>query len=319
MGGNEVLDLTDALDEGFPQTTAEKVHRLLGVLRELQSLNSTRGRFTLKGGTALNIFHSTAIPRLSVDLDLMATGFPEAAAGTPGHHRVVKLVGGSLKTLGYRITMDQSPAAATLYCGYRNSLGSTDRIKVDLDILNRMTLLPAHNLPGPALFRADDLSFPVVDPAELLGQKLVAVAYRHHPRDLYDMFQMLRQKWHQRARARASYLAYSFLQDQEWHRLDYPTRLDIEYRPALLREVLRADQSPPTLEQVRDSAREALMGSTPPYTLATADEQVLRDEILRGNPDAFADLSGENDPERRRMLALHPGLAWRLRQAGGAL
>jgi predicted nucleotidyltransferase component of viral defense system len=75
-------DLADALAEGFPQATAEKVLRLLGVLRETQAVRSTRGRFTLKGGTALNVFHSPRVPRLSVDLDLMATGFPGAAAGT---------------------------------------------------------------------------------------------------------------------------------------------------------------------------------------------------------------------------------------------
>ncbi len=72
-------DLSKALSEGLPPATAEKVWRLLGILRELQARPATRGRFTLKGGTALNIFHWPKVPRLSVDLDLMATGYPNAA------------------------------------------------------------------------------------------------------------------------------------------------------------------------------------------------------------------------------------------------
>jgi hypothetical protein len=81
-----VVDLSepvDAVEEGFRPVTAEKVLRLLGILREIQSLRSTRGRFTLKGGTALSVFHSPRTPRPSVDLDLMATGFPRASPGAP--------------------------------------------------------------------------------------------------------------------------------------------------------------------------------------------------------------------------------------------
>jgi predicted nucleotidyltransferase component of viral defense system len=66
-------ELSDALSQGFQQATAEKVYRLLGILRELQSQHSTRDCFTLKGGTALNVFHWREVPRLSVDIDLMAT------------------------------------------------------------------------------------------------------------------------------------------------------------------------------------------------------------------------------------------------------
>ena len=309
------IEIGAALSEGFTQVTAEKVSRLLSVLRELQSLRLTVDRFTLKGGTALNIFHSRAVPRLSVDLDLMVTGFPDAAARTAEQDLVVKRVGDLAKGLGYRVTVVRSPDAATLECRYRNSLGSQDRIKIDLDILNRMTLLPSRTLAGPTLFQADDLRLPVVEEAELLGQKLVAVAYRHHPRDLYDMHVMLREGWHERPRARACYLAYSFLDDAEWHRLEYPTRLEVEYRPSLLADVLRGSESPPTLSEIREVARTKLGEHSPPFTAATSHEQTLRLALLGGDISAFADIAEENEPNRRLAIAKHPGLAWRLKQA----
>lgn len=311
----ELADLADSMREGFPQGTAEKVLRLLGILREIQSVRATRGRFTLKGGTALNVFHSPKVPRLSVDIDLMATGFTGAAAGTDLHDRVVRLTEELVTRTDYTVSKTETPAACTMVCGYRNLLGSSDQLKIDLDILNRQTLLPSKKLKGPPLFLADDLEFPVVGEAELLGQKLVAVAYRAHPRDLYDMHAMLRSGWHRRARAREMYLAYSFLKDHEWYRLDYPVRLEVPYKARLLEEVLRGTDRAPSLAEIRDVARNSLGESYPPFTSATAEEQSLRGKLLDGNRAAFADIVREEIPSRRRELIRHPGLAWRLQQA----
>ncbi|MGP8073253.1 MAG: nucleotidyl transferase AbiEii/AbiGii toxin family protein [Thermoplasmata archaeon] len=309
------VDLSGAVGEGFPQATAEKVHRLLGILREIQTVRSTRGRFTLKGGTALNVFHLPKVPRLSVDLDLMATGYPGAAAGTALHERVIEVTERLVHRMGYTVAKSETPAACTLECRYRNLLEGADQVKIDLDILNRQTLLPPRDLRGPALFLADDLVFPVLSEAELLGQKLVAVAYRAHARDLYDMHAMLRSGWHRRARARQMYLSYSFLHDSAWHRLNYPVRLDVEYRVGLLEDVLRAGEVAPRLTEIREVARTTLEGSDPPFTAANAVEQSLRRRLLTGDRTAFADIVGERNVARRRKLARHPGLEWRLRQS----
>ncbi len=308
-------DLSAALSEGFRQDTAEKVVRLLGLLHEIQGLPETRGKFTLKGGTALNIFHWAEVPRLSVDIDLMATGFPTARAGTPEHRKVIDLVEGVGARLRYRVKRSESPAACTLTLPYVNTLGARDQIKVDLDILNRMTILPSQEHPGPHLFQADELSFPVVEEAELLGQKLTAVVYRHAVRDLYDMYRMLLAGWHQRARARECYLAYSFLKDHEWPKLAYPAVLQVQYEPRDLDDVLRRKDSAPPLESIRAVAKGALEGTLPPYTAATTEEELARKRLLEGDLSAFADIAGEHDPTRRAALAKHPALAWRLQQA----
>lgn len=309
------LDVSDALSEGFSETTAEKVHRLLSILRAIQERQSTRGRFILKGGTALNIFHSRNIPRLSVDLDLMVVGFPGVRAGPQGHARVLEEITGVVKSLGYSRSTADTPAAATVRCGYRNRRGSIDQVKIDLDLLNRVTLLRPTYLRGPALFGADDYRFPVVDAAELLGQKLTAVAYRAHPRDLFDMQVMLRQEWHLRPHARQMYLAYSFLQDAEWRRLDYPTRLNVDYRASLLEDVLRLGESAPNLSEIRRTARVALASTDPPFGRATPAEESMRVALLGGDALAFPNLVGEVRPSKRRSLSKHPGLRWRLLQA----
>jgi predicted nucleotidyltransferase component of viral defense system len=310
----DTSEVADALSEGFEPATAEKVYRLLRALRALQEFEDTRNRFTLKGGTALNIFLSERVPRLSVDLDLMVTGYPAAAANSAELLRVVGILERLSREQGYSVRRVLSDAACTLRLGYLNHLGTKDQIKLDLDFLNRVTLHPPFEKAGPRLFAAEDWAFPVVAPAELFGQKLTAVAYRGVERDLFDMWKVLRMSWHTLKGARSSYLAYSLLQDAEWHRLDYPTRLNVDYRTSRLEDVLRVGEAVPSLEEIRATAAASLGAGTPEFTAATPDEQRLRRRILDGDEEAFGDLAGEQDPARRTALSQHPGLRWRLRQ-----
>ena len=316
MARVERADIRDALNEGFQQATAEKVYRLLGILREIQALQATKGRFTLKGGTALNVFHWPNAPRLSVDLDLMVTGFPQASPGSPERERAVNLVESVAGNLGYMVSQEPADAGWTLRMSYQNSLGAPDQVKIDLDLLNRMTLLPPVPRAGPGLFHGDDFTFPVVTEEELMGQKLAAVAYRAAPRDLFDMYLMIVANWQSKLRSRSMYLAYSFLDDHEWYRLDYPVRLTVEYRPNQLEVVLRSMDQPPTLERVREVAAGGLEKREPPFTRATPEEQSLREKLLHGDRSAFATIAGETDGTRAKALEVHPGLAWRLKQAG---
>ncbi|MCA1820039.1 MAG: nucleotidyl transferase AbiEii/AbiGii toxin family protein [Halobacteriales archaeon] len=305
-------DLANALDAGFREDTAEKVFRLLGILRELESRTASKGKFTLKGGTALNIFHLPHVPRLSVDIDLIATGFPGANAGTKDREQAISTIEQTLKALDYKINKADSEASGcTLHCSYRNALGSNDQIKIDLDFIGRQTLLEPEQKRGPRLFNADDLSYALVATPELLAQKLVAVAYRGHPRDLYDMDRMLREGWHGRPKARNMYLAQSFLKDHEWYRLAYPTLLNVPYKPDLLRDVLREREEPPALDDLRQRATEALV---PKFTEATAEDKENQAALLKGDLAAFARIAGETNPSRVKELASNPALLWRLQQ-----
>ncbi len=210
MPAVQVGELADALEAGFRQDTAEKVYRLLALLREWEETSEGRGKLTLKGGTALNIFHLPNHPRLSVDIDLMATGFPDAAPGTPQREEVVRSLADLARRLDYRAVQrgDAAGAGVGLVTRYENSSGPEDVIKIDLDLLNRQTLLPSVRVRGPELFGARDFTFPIVDRAELLGQKLIAVVYRQTARDPFDMYQMILHRWHALPRARDMYLAY---------------------------------------------------------------------------------------------------------------
>ncbi len=309
-------DLSAAMDAGFREDSAEKVLRLLGILRELETRKETKGKFPLKGGTALNIFHLEDVPRLSVDIDLIAAGFPRADPGTDERASVIKLVEDIVKGLGYKIQKsDSEDSGCTIRCNYRNTLDANDQIKIDLDFVGRQTLMPVELCPGPAMFLADDFKYPVLAPAELFAQKIVAVAYRAHARDLYDMHRMLAKGWHELPRAREMYLAHSFLKDHEWYRLGYPAKLEVPYDPSQLEDVLRGDEKAPSLTTLRDQAQAALV---PHFSVATPADQDNRAALLKGDRLALARIAGEKDAKRAKQLAESPALAWRLQQAARA-
>ena len=78
MGGSavkfspsEVLSVVEAT--GFKAEMVEKVLHLLNLLNLLNSHPFLKGKWVLKGGTALNMF-MLALPRLSVDIDLNYIG-----------------------------------------------------------------------------------------------------------------------------------------------------------------------------------------------------------------------------------------------------
>lgn len=58
---------------GFRPDALEKVVHLLGLLNAMQSHPFLKGKWGLKGGTALNLFVFD-VPRLSVDIDLNYVG-----------------------------------------------------------------------------------------------------------------------------------------------------------------------------------------------------------------------------------------------------
>jgi len=55
--------------EGFDDKTIEKTHRISDILQKIYSINYTKERLSLYGGTCLNFLHFKEVPRLSLDID----------------------------------------------------------------------------------------------------------------------------------------------------------------------------------------------------------------------------------------------------------
>jgi|ERR1051326_327339 predicted nucleotidyltransferase component of viral defense system len=148
-------------------------------------------KFALKGGTALNLFLHD-MPRLSVDIDVVfrdhlqprAEALKEIAAGLRATQQRLKSRG-----IDSELTSVAQGGETKLFVK-ENRLA----VKVEVNHVFRGTLLPVTTMRliknARDLFTTD-VSAPVLSSAEVYGSKIVAALDRQHPRDFFDVRQML--------------------------------------------------------------------------------------------------------------------------------
>lgn len=148
--------------------------------------------FALKGGTAINFFVRD-MPRLSVDIDLTylpladrATSLTDIAEGL-GRIKVrakEQLPGARLTRVSQAADME-----VKVHCQRGRA-----RVKIEVNPLQRGSLWPVRQLACSDAVQEAFESFvemPVVSHADLFGGKVSAALDRQHPRDLFDVRQLL--------------------------------------------------------------------------------------------------------------------------------
>lgn len=175
---------------GFDQLYIEKVLRLLGILELFFSNPVLKGKYVLKGGTALNLFYFQ-LPRLSVDIDLNYLGSDREImlADRREHETVLSEL---LLENGYNLKrVPDEHAGGKWRLGYRSYSGITQNIELDLNYMHRIALMPIEKRSSFPLgtFNVDNI--PVLDIHELAAGKLCALIARCKPRDLFDAYHLL--------------------------------------------------------------------------------------------------------------------------------
>lgn len=147
--------------------------------------------FALKGGTAINLFVRD-FPRLSVDIDLVFLPMME-------RDEALKTIKNNLETLAQTLTnsidntrvfrafQDKSDALRLLV--ERDNI----QIKIELSPVLRGTVYEPQTMPVSAAVE-DEFGFAemsVVNFADLYAGKICAALDRQHPRDLFDIKQLL--------------------------------------------------------------------------------------------------------------------------------
>lgn len=180
---------TYAKKTGFLKNSLEKMFRLLDILSVLKTHPVTKNAFVLKGGTALNLF-ILDIPRISVDIDLnYIQSISRSSMLTD--RKVINFEIQKIFNSSYEIKMSRDVHALTQFeFRYKTTSGSSDMLKLEINYLKRITLLP------PQIMRFDrfdrNIEFLCLDFIELLASKIIALLNRYTPRDLFDVYQMVR-------------------------------------------------------------------------------------------------------------------------------
>lgn len=147
--------------------------------------------FAFKGGTALNLFLHD-LPRLSVDIDVVFV--PHAIGRKRALAQIEEeLIGvqARIERRGHRAWVPTAAQGEEV----RLFVQTEDvQVKVEVNHVFRGTVLPVQrrtlSRAAQATF-ATNIEVPVLATAEVYASKLVAALGRQHPRDLFDVMQML--------------------------------------------------------------------------------------------------------------------------------
>lgn len=237
------------------------------------------GAFAPKGGTAINLFVRD-MPRLSVDLDLV---FPDH---TLARDEALAQIDASLKAAMERL----SSRGFAAYGPSQDQAGETkilvrkDRIevKVEVNYVMRGTVMPvaARSLAARAqeVLQAD-VEIPVVSLEDVYGGKLVAALDRQHPRDLFDVMELLANEGITDGIRRA-FVVYLACHNRPLHEVLFPPLRDVEHE-------FRANFQGMTTEPVELAqllaAREQMIATL--HQGLDADERSFLIALARGKPE----------------------------------
>lgn len=190
---NKLLLGKQAKELGFVRDTYEKVCRLTDILKFFENDALLGNSLALKGGTAINltIFN---LPRLSVDIDLdyskNVTRDEMMATRSIINDRIEKF----MKANSYLLSpkSKQYHALDSFVYEYSNSGGMKDNIKVEINYMLRCHVLETEQRHFESSWEATGVSVLSVAPIEIFASKIVALINRTAPRDLYDIYNLVK-------------------------------------------------------------------------------------------------------------------------------
>ena len=235
----------DAAATGFRPDMLEKAIHLLGLLDVMCSHPFLKGKFALKGGTALNLFVFD-VPRLSVDIDLNYVGSESREAMLEERPRIEEAILAVFSRENFSIRrVPQEHAGGKWSLRYAAASGQSGRIDVDINYMYRVPLWPVTMMDSRPLrsWRVSDI--PVVDIHELVAGKLTALLDRRRARDLFDSCLIFSIDGLDLARLRTAFVVYGAMARKDWRTVSIedaafdPTELSSQLVPSLRLDGIR--------------------------------------------------------------------------------
>jgi len=197
----------------------EKVIQLLHLLDSLNRHPFLKGRWTLKGGTALNMFVMD-FPRLSVDIDLNYTGAVERETMLAERPKIEQAVQAVCSREGFTITrMPTEHAGGKWRLTYASSIQEGGNLELDINFMLRIPLWPPVRRDSVPVGGVTCTQIQVLDIHELAAGKLAALMARHVSRDLYDAHGLLTRQSLDDDKLRLGFVVYGGMNRTEWRNL----------------------------------------------------------------------------------------------------
>ncbi len=205
-----------AEETGFREEIIEKALHLLNLLNNLNSHPILKGKWILKGGTALNLF-VLDMPRLSVDIDLNYVGDLNRDEMLANRPRVEKAIQAVFSREGFTIKRAPNEHAGGKWrLSYRNYSEKPGNLEVDLNFMLRQPLWDTRYADSHPLGDFKAKNIPILDLHELAAGKLSALMSRTQARDLYDSYQIFRMDNLDTNRLRLGFVVYGAMNRKDW-------------------------------------------------------------------------------------------------------
>lgn len=306
--------LAAAGETAFDARSLERVYRLVDLLEGMREHSYLKGRWVLKGGTALNLFLFD-VPRLSVDIDVNYIGSAEREvmlSERPTLEKALQAVFGRHGLTVRRAAAADEHAGGKWSLRYESVLGQGGNLEIDLNYLLRIPLWPPTAMTSQKLGGVQVDGIPVLDLHELAAGKLAALLSRHAARDLFDAHRLLGDQRVDRERLRTAFVLYGAMSRKDWRTVqesdaDFDLReLRDQLIPLLRNGGKEVTKSPDAwAKTLLEECRERLKAILP----LSAQEKKFLDGILdRGEVDPA--LLTADTALADRILA-HPGLQWK--------
>ncbi len=299
----------------FTARYLEIVLRLRDLLRAMGQDRILSGSLVLKGGTALNLCFGSP-PRLSVDLDFNYVGALDVKQMKAERPKVLSSLERLARRAGYRIQSSaEEHAGKKLHLRYASALGGEGTLQIDVNFLHRIPLGPIQELAlwNPA--ETETVIAQVVNSAELIAGKAIALVDRVAPRDLFDVADLdkRREVFHLGDDVRAMFIAMSGVLNQPLtrYRIDRLERVTDKDIQDTLHPLLREGQRPGAKELRRDASR-----IVAPWLRLTAAEKEYAERLQVG--ELHPELLFPRDPVMADRLSQHPALLWKAKNAQAA-
>ena len=221
MGGSavkfspsEVLPVVEAT--GFKAEMVEKVLHLLNLLNLLNSHPFLKGKWVLKGGTALNMF-TLALPRLSVDIDLNYIGALDREEMLAERPRIEQAAQAVFSREGFTTKrVPNEHAGGKWRLSYQSFTGQSGNLEVDMNFMFRQPLWDIQPADSHPLGDFQARNIPVLDIHELAAGKLAALVARGQARDLFDCHRILSMDDLEKDRLRIAFVTYGGMNRKDW-------------------------------------------------------------------------------------------------------
>jgi predicted nucleotidyltransferase component of viral defense system len=305
-----------AHEHGYRPEILEKVYRLLELIEMLMSVPFLRNNLALKGGTAINLFCTDKLPRLSLDADFNYIGALDRATMLKDKGEIDRLILDICQRNGYELYRNpRAHAGGKMVLIYQSLLGGNARLELDLNYIYRAPLWPVQL--KSSLDWLKRIEVPVLDIHELAAGKLHALLDREASRDLFDSYDILKYWNLDNEKLRLAFTVYAGMRAQSWKKIDTSLiQFEINDVKNKLIPVLKQKLIPSTKTRlINDWAITLTEDCIKSFSklLPFSDQEKTFLSCLEEDSEIRPELLS-HDAQFCHSVKHHPGLLWRIKQ-----